>query len=348
MTPLLQFLSQGEADDWIAGAAWSWDGSRILLTPGSGDYLELEGSEGRPGRTFCGNGISNEQGVYGPDGEVCLPGAGGKIRLIPPENNDRGRELDLGNGLIHLVRWTPDGRHFATAAGRSFFVLDGEGKQVTVYSGHKSSVQDVAWNPANSKELVATGDGGATMWRLGSDAPFARFDWGGASLIARWSPDGRWVVTGDQTPSVHLYDFTRDYPLHIQGYDRKVRALCFHHQSGWLATGGGPMVTIWNCLGTEGPEGSTPMQLQGHTEECTHLAYQPEGDLLASGGRDGLLMLWNHVESDRPLALEKFDAPITALAWSPDGGRLMAGMEDGSYSLFAVGSFLSNRRAELA
>jgi WD40 repeat protein len=105
-------------------------------------------------------------------------------------------------------------------------------------------------------EIASVSGNGARMWRIGETEPFARFDWGGASLLVTWSPEGRWLVTCDQTPSVHLYDFTRDCPLHIQGYETKVKAMDFSADGKHLATGGGAKVTVWNCTGKTDPSAS--------------------------------------------------------------------------------------------
>ena len=80
---------------------------------------------------------------------------------------------------------------------------------------------------------------GNLMKRRNQFEPFARFDWDGASLIVTWSPDGRWVATSDLTASVHLYDFTRAYPLHIHGYGTKVKAMDFSPDGyGWEPAAG--------------------------------------------------------------------------------------------------------------
>jgi hypothetical protein len=119
------------------------------------------------------------------------------------------------------------------------------------------------------------------MWRIGETEPFARFDWGGASLLVTWS----WLVTGDQTPSVHLYDFTRDYPLHIQGYETKVKAMDFSLDGKRLATGGGAKVTAWNCTGKTGPEDTIPDQLKFHKGDMETIAWSPTGEFLAERRR---------------------------------------------------------------
>ncbi len=331
----LEELSALPAGDHILGLSWSREGETLAITPARGPIIV------RAGPTVTelpDHGLGNGAAVFHPAKNLLATcGTDGKLRLFatlrasaPP------REILLGRGWLERLAWSPDGAHLATALGRRLLVLNEAGEIAHEFAGHKSTVADFAWNPRNPAEIASVADGGATMWRLGESEPFARFDWGGASLLARWSPDGRWLVTGDQTPSVHLYDFTRDAPLHIQGYETKVKALSFNGASRRLATGGGSLVTVWTCTGKTGPEGSTPRQLQGHTGDSLALAYRPGGDWLASGGSDGRLILFEPDHSASPRASLRLDSAVTSLAWHPGDPLLAAGTESGLVQIFRV------------
>lgn len=325
-----------EAADHILGVSWSREGN-LAITPASGPILvRLNESLVE----LPGHGLGNGTAVFHPEKNLLATcGTDGRIRLYedlcaPPRPP---REVPLGKGWLERLAWSPDGALLATALGRRLLILDPTtGGIVQEFADHKSSVCDLAWNPNNPAEIASVADGGATMWRLGETAPFARFDWGGASLLAAWSPDGRWLVTGDQTPSVHLYDFTRDYPLHIQGYETKVKALAFNAASRKLATGGGPLVTVWPLTGKTGPEGVMPRQLEGHTADCVALAYRRGSDWLASGGLDGRLILFQPDSSTQPRATLRLGAPVSALAWHPTAPLIAAGLEDSRVALVTV------------
>jgi WD40 repeat protein len=114
-----------------------------------------------------------------------------------------------------------------------------------------------------------------------------------------------------------------------------VRELSWNSTSRYLATGGGAVPCVWDCSGA-GPAGTTPIQLEAHTEKLSALAFQHAGPILASAGEDGLLALWQPGRQLGALALARFDAPISQIAWSADDRHLAAGTEEGMVAMFAV------------
>jgi WD40 repeat protein len=166
--------------------------------------------------------------------------------------------------------------------------------------------------------------------------------WKGSPLALAWSPDGKMLAHGNQDSTVHFwyYDDARD--MQMWGYRTKVRELAWDHTSRHLATGGGPVVCIWDTRASDrGPEGSRPVMLEGHDEESTltALAYQSRGFLLASAGTDGRVFLWQPTNARGPQvgAFEFPGAEASVLAWSPDDRSLAAGSGTGVVAVFRAG-----------
>ena len=65
-------------------------------------------------------------------------------------------------------------------------------------------------------------------------------------------PTGRFIATGNQDSTVHLWITETGKDLHMSGYSTKVRELSWHANSRFLATGGGPAVVVWDFSG-KGP-----------------------------------------------------------------------------------------------
>lgn len=56
----------------------------------------------------------------------------------------------------------------------------------------------------------------------------------------------------------------------------------------YLAVGGGPAVTVWDCSG-EGPAGTEPTYLEAHVDFVGAFVYQRVGPLVASTGIEASL-----------------------------------------------------------
>lgn len=326
--PRLTEIGPLQTQDSILALVWSPDGSELAVTPATGETV-LVTPDGRIAGRRPAHGLGNGRPAWF-DGMWWTCGFDGKIR------GEKARELPSGRGLIEKLLASPDGTRLAAGQGRDLLVFDRAGDDSASLRGLPAAAADFVWNPADPRQLALVGAGGARMFNLGENEPYARFDWGGASLLVDWSPDGRWLVTGDQTPSVHVYDFPRDYPLHIQGYETKVRALAFSPDSRRLATGGSPVLTVWPCTGKKGPEGVTPIQLDGFDADVDVAVFAPKGDQVAAGDETGVLLFLTF-DGDRVVRRRvRREAGISALAWHPHDPILAAGHTDGSLSLLLV------------
>ncbi len=148
----------------------------------------------------------------------------------------------------------------------------------------------------------------------------------GVNALA-WSPDGRWLVSGNQDPSVHLWIPAEDDELQMSGYESKVKHLSFDPTSRWLATAGGRDACVWDCSGP-GPEGREPAML-AHETPVSALAFQNTHGLLATASHGGEVHLWSP-ERRQPLrATARLPDAVTKLAWSPDDRMLAFGSEKG-------------------
>lgn len=324
----MKHLGTIQAADNILHLAWDAEGARLAIAPSTGEIPVID-CDGNIVEKHAGNALGNAAPAWF-GGHLATAGFDGRIRF------GDGREVRPGRGIIERLKMSPDGKLLAAGQGKHLHIFDMEGVSTRRLPELPSQVADFVWNPVNASEIAVAGAGGARMWRLGEAEPFARFDWGGASLLVDWSPCGRWLVTADQTASVHLYDFTRDYPLHIQGFETKVQAMAFSADGSQLATGGGPVITVWPTTGENGPEGVTPVQLDGHDSDMIAAAFSPVTGQLATGDETGTLLIFTFQDDKILRKRTRLPAGISALAWHPSRKVIAVGQFDGAATLLSL------------
>ncbi len=278
--------------------------------------------------------------AWRPDG-VMLATAGrdGKWRLWNADPGDQClAEHDAGAMWAEHLAWSarPIGE-------RGHLLAVGAGKQVTFWNEHgaasgeplklQKTVADLAWIMGGATLALATST--EVIVHNPADGDERTFTARDPILIMAFSPSGKWLMTGNQDASVHVWNTDGETQMHMRGFPAKVRQMAWHRASRWLATGGGSSIAVWDCSG-RGPEGRTPLLLEWHPEPVSALHYQPEGDWLASGARDGSIAVWSPTQRQSQISRAKIGSGVTRVAWSPDGKLLAATGEEGEVQVLAV------------
>jgi WD40 repeat protein len=177
--------------------------------------------------------------------------------------------------------------------------------------------------------------GGLVLHRFEPQLQQRSFDWPAACLTTAFSPNGRVIVTGTQDGSVHFWYLASGKDSQMRGYPAKVADTVWTHDSRYLATIAGEALVVWD-FGGKGPEGSRPIQLNGHTERIECLAAQPGGNHLVTGGRDWRLSLWSPGKYPQALDAHLTDSEPSRIVWSPDGRHVAVGERKGKLAVYEL------------
>ena len=225
------------------------------------------------------------------------------------------RELPGAGAWVEHVAWAPAGGRLATASGRHVRVWTESGEPAFETGPFASTVTGLAWR-ADGTGLAACCYGGVHLLPFVAGAKTRHLAWKGSLVSLAWSPDAKVLACGSQDCSVHFWRLASGQDSEMKGYPFKPKALAWDFESKLLATSGDAAVTVWDFRG-KGPEGSSPLQLEGHKGVCTRLAWSPVRGVLASGSQDTSVLLWEPRRGTKPGRYAFLDDELTCLAWHP-------------------------------
>lgn len=334
-----------QLDDYVIDLCWSCDGAFLAAASQAGPLHLFAGASGENRRELPGHEDGANCLAFAPvGGSAALLASGGQDGAVKFWDAAAGQHLataSLGSAWVEHLAWRPAASSaqvsgpgaqpptplLAAAAGRELAFLRADASVAHRFQPAPKTLSALAWHPQGGA-LAAAWFGGVCLWDADDFHAQREYVYANGINTLAWSPpDGRWLVSGNVDPSVHLWLPEEDQEFHMSGYETKVRQISFDLTGTRLATTGGQDVCVWDCSGA-GPEGREPAMLP-HDAPLVAVAFQNRHGLLASASRDGVLQLWSP-ERPQPLrATVKMPAPATKLVWSPDDRFLAVGSEKG-------------------
>ncbi|KAM9385624.1 fizzy-related protein homolog isoform 1-T2 [Pholidichthys leucotaenia] len=136
-----------------------------------------------------------------------------------------------------------------------------------------------------------------------------------------WSERGNLVAVGTHKGYVQIWDAGAGQKLFaLEGHTARVGALAWNADQ--LSSGSRDRMIVQRDVRT--PPLHSEKQLQGHRQEVCGLKWSSDHQLLASGGNDNKLLVWNHSSLIPVQTYTDHLAAVKAIAWSPHQHGLLA------------------------
>lgn len=314
-------------DDYVIDLAWSGDGTRIAAASAAGPVTLFDIAEGKVHHELPGDEDgTNVIATHPTQPLIASGGQDGRVKLWDTGTGQQTASVDLSGGWIDHLAWSPDGNTLAVAAGRTLSLLRPDGTVRHSFPPAPKTICAIAWQPAGSC-LASAYFGGVILWDTDDFVSQHEYPYANGIHTLAWSADNRWLVSGNQDPSVHLWLPEKQDEFHMSGYESKVKHISFDHTGRWLATSGGREGCVWDCEGA-GPEGREPAMLPHDAPICA-VAYQNQHGIVATAAQDGSVRLWSPDRQQPLRANVKLPHAATQLAWAPDDRYLAIGNEQG-------------------
>ena len=289
--------------DWV-GMAVHPDGQRIYITSPGHTAKIIDARSGRALGPF-GDPLSDSdammarQLVLSPDGSRLFAAGWAGYGVWDTATGERLFASQPKDWWPAGASWSPDGRLVAVAGYRDgrTVILDETGTQVGV----------VVEDPDHESLSVAFSPDGDSLatGRARVDVQLGKW---GVTLWDWRTGEKRWTVDAEASGLA----FTEDGDLVI-------------------ASRLGPLLVV------DGDTAETIATLPGHVGGTMRVATSPDGTTVATGGRDGLVRLWDTSNWTQRLALPGHDAgQVWGVGFSPDSRTLVSAGEDGTTRIWAL------------
>uniref|UniRef100_A0A3Q1HT16 Fizzy-related protein homolog n=1 Tax=Anabas testudineus TaxID=64144 RepID=A0A3Q1HT16_ANATE len=136
-----------------------------------------------------------------------------------------------------------------------------------------------------------------------------------------WSERGNLVAVGTHKGYVQIWDAGAGKKIFsLEGHTARVGALAWNADQ--LSSGSRDRMILQRDVRT--PSLQSERRLQGHRQEVCGLKWSTDHQLLASGGNDNKLLVWNHSSLSPVQTYMDHLAAVKAIAWSPHQHGLLA------------------------
>jgi len=316
----------------VTGGYFSHDGTRVLTTSDDGTARVWAVGDPPGVRFFRGHSERIESIRVSPDGRLLATASqDGTARLWPLGGGPPVVLGKMGGPPFFQAAFSPDGSRVATAGGdgvRVWPIGGGEPLALPV-DGLDGFTNDVAFSPDGAwlaaarihpplQTIVARSDGSGEPITLE-----------GGGVYVSFSPDGTHLVAGGAEERVRVWrtDDWAAQPVVLQLSSALIYQPVFHPRGSMILAGSWStnQVMLFSLDGRElidlrRPGGGV-------------VAWSPDGELIASGLKDGSARISRLDQSGETVVLRGHQALVSAVAFTPDGRRLATASSDATARL---------------
>jgi len=184
-------------------------------------------------------------------------------------------------------------------------------------TGHRHFVSDLTLSSDGQYALSSSWDGSLRLWDLATGEATRQFHSHTKDVLSvAFSADNRQIVSGGRDRSVKIWNTIGECKLTIDSaHDDWVSCVRFSPTAEnpiFVSAGWDKAVKVWSLT-----DFKMKHKLTGHRGYINTVTVSPDGSLCASGGKDGVAMLWD-LNEGKTLSPPTAGSTIHSLTFSPN------------------------------
>ncbi|RMG24270.1 MAG: hypothetical protein D6730_12970 [Bacteroidetes bacterium] len=274
----------------LAAMAFSPAGKYLAGAGMDGNLKVWDMQAGREALTL-GHTLAVYALAYSPDGSKIASGdASGNIKVWGVHRGELLYRLKGHTDRINALVFGPGGKQlFSVSEDGSLRLWRLEDKVHARKVALPAAAQCLDVSPDGRYLAWGDWDGYLHLWETASLHEVATYEAHGGQVNAlRFSPHGRWLASGGADKRIQLWDIQSGELLKsLRGHSLAVYDLAFSPGMQWLVSAGRDRsAVVWNIQ-----QGRVAYRIR-HPFPVTAVGFSPNGKLLATAGREGVLRVF--------------------------------------------------------
>lgn len=319
----------------FTSVAWAPFGRGLAAGRSDGSIALLDLPTGRIVREWPAHTGKVRALAWSPDGArlASADDADRAVRLWSVASGEQAGAPVMAADKVRRVAWSPDGSRLALEAGAAVGTSGWLEVHALGTPGAEALWTDVtgfAWGPEGQRYALGAGsDVRVIVTATHQQEHLLQGGWGKV-LLLDWSGDGRWLGVGDADGKLVVVQADSGALVaDTSGTVRRYDALRFHPSKPELAAVEEFPAAV-DVLTVDEPSHMVQRrELLPHAQDIGAVAWNPNSTMLASGGSEGTLRLWDSEGLELHAMSGHGGKAIASLAWGGGGTRLASGGADG-------------------